>query len=371
MKRFEREQLLGYLIGALDEGEQAHLEARLREDDALAERLARLAEELRPLATLREEHEPPPGLADRTVAMVEDYRPTPAGGPAGSRSRAQPAQDMAPRLGTTASTSRAAGDVARGSHPARFGLSAPVDAARSWLSRFRAADVAVAAALLVAATVLLIPAIQSSRFNARLQTCQYNLQRIGAALMQYGQQHAGFLPYVPPEGRLANAGVYAPTLIEAELIEGPSSVVCPDSPLAERRERFQIPTLDELRRATPGQAVAMHRDLGGSYGYSLGYIDERGVYRGTRDLRREQFALVADRPDPANPEPRSLNHASQGQNVLFEDGRVAFLTTPASLTSRDHFFVNDQGAIGPGMHRDDSVVVSSTAEPLLPLERSR
>jgi hypothetical protein len=92
------------------------------------------------------------------------------------------------------------------------------------------------------------------------------------------------------------------------------------------------------------------------------------VYRGTRDLRRPHFAVVADRPDHARPEFRTANHAGQGQNVLFEDGRVGFVISPASLGTGDRIFLNDEGRVAPGTHRDDSVIVSSTADAILPAQ---
>ena len=326
MTRFEHEQLIGYLLGALDHEERVHLERRLAAEEGLTDRLQAVAEEIRPLQAVAGQHDPPSGLAARTTEFVF-----------GGRSR------------------RA---------DARRPLSPAAEVPGGWFGRISLADWVVSAALLVAASVLLLPAIRDSRFNSRLQVCQDNLRQLGVAMMQYSEHHGGYLPYIPREGQLATAGIYAPVLSEAGLLPRASTIVCPDSPLAERRD-FRIPTLDEVRRATPVELAVIRPTMGGSYGYSLGHF-EGDVYYGTRDLRRPSFAIVADRPDHARPEFRTANHGGHGQNVLFEDGRVGFLISPASLGSGDRFFLNDEGRVGPGKHRNDSVIVSSTAEPVLP-----
>jgi anti-sigma-K factor RskA len=71
----EQEQLLGYLLGALDDAEQQALEVRLREDARLRDALGRAKRSLRPLyATDDTPLDPPPGLAQRTCQMVERAR---------------------------------------------------------------------------------------------------------------------------------------------------------------------------------------------------------------------------------------------------------------------------------------------------------
>jgi hypothetical protein len=66
-----RELLLGYLMGGLDDDEIADVERGLLRDASLREELARLQKELLPLDTVsREEHLPPMGLAERTCARI-------------------------------------------------------------------------------------------------------------------------------------------------------------------------------------------------------------------------------------------------------------------------------------------------------------
>lgn len=71
----EHEQLLGYLLGALDDGEQQALEARLRSDAQLRQELGRAKRSLRPLyASDDTAIDPPAGLAQRTCQLIARQR---------------------------------------------------------------------------------------------------------------------------------------------------------------------------------------------------------------------------------------------------------------------------------------------------------
>ena len=60
----------------------------------------------------------------------------------------------------------------------------------------------------------------------------------------------------------------------------------------------------------------------------------------------------------------SFNHGRSGQNVLFEDGHVKFLTKCTDEGCPDHIYLNDDGQPTAGVHRDDAVIGSSSAHPL-------
>jgi len=73
-----REQLLGYVLGALDEDEHAQVEEALRRDPQLQREVELLHDSLDPLRAGEGAYEPPVGLAARTCQTVETHRPTPA-----------------------------------------------------------------------------------------------------------------------------------------------------------------------------------------------------------------------------------------------------------------------------------------------------
>lgn len=304
-----REQLLGYLLGALEPDEHAEVAERIAADPALRRELDLLAKGLAPLAD--EHHEPPPSLAQKTCAFVAARR--------------------GPALG-------------------QFGA----------CSQWRVQDLCVAAALFVAVMMLVVPAVYQSRTLAHVDACQRNLASLGMALSQFSQIHQGEFPQVPVEGNLSAAGIYAALLREAGLITD-QDVVCAASPLRKNTE-FRIPSRDELLAARGEALRRLQNTMGGSYGYCIGYV-QNGRYHARRNLGRETFAILADVPLQWNDELSS--HHGRGQNVLFEDGRVLFMTRARLVDVDDHFFENGLGYVAAGIGPDDAVIVPSGTRPMI------
>ena len=317
--------LLGYLLDALDAAERQRLEERLEREPALHDALTRLRAALDVLDD-GERHCPPPAdLVQRTCELVfqTERRPTP------------PARQRARRLS-----------------PDAAGLSISV---RSW----RFVDLAVAVAICLAGIALVFPLINVSRANARVAACANKLRQLGVALAQYSDHHNGFFPRVEETGNLSAGGIYAPILLTGGYVNSPQMFVCPSSELAEDAS-FRVPTIDEVKASSGTALDNLRREMGGSYGYALGYRDN-GVYKPTRNLYRETFALAADAPTTKCQ--ISLNHGCSGHNVLLEDGHVVYLRDCRVLGSLDDIFVNDEGHVAAGCHQNDSVVARSDATP--------
>ncbi len=328
-----REQLIGYLLGALEDEEQQALQEQLKHDQTLQRNLAEIQKILSSLRARKVEFRPPLGLTRRTCQWVTEQ----------TRPKARPRTLSPGRQPVFAAARAAAG---------------PAVASSSW----GWLDLVVAASILVAGFLLVFPAIESSRSQARITACQDNLRQVGMALADYSDRNGGYFPYVPPKGPLAAAGVYAPILLDGGYLTQPSTVVCPGSPTADR-DRVTIPTLSQLQSAEPGEKLdQLQSTMGGSYGYSLGYVSD-GRYWPTRNLARPMFAVMADAPNYGQPQFQSLNHGGRGQNVLFEDGHVAFLPTPKPNQEADDLFLNDTGQVAAGTHQNDSVVSASGATP--------
>lgn len=347
MTETPREQLLGYLLDALEDDEQTDIEKILNDDAELQREMAVLNRALSPLDASRREFSPPPGLAARTCVSVAENV---AGGDAD-------AQTAAPLAGAVA----AAAETQPAGHAP---MMHPVDAPPCRSGRARWQDSIMAVGIMVAACGLLFPAIQDSREQARLMSCQNNLREIGTSLASYSDNNNGYFPKVPQRGNLAAAGIYAPRLMKDGYLPNIHQVVCPGSALADEKD-FSIPTIDELQSASdPGRLAAMQSRMGGSYGYSLGHIKD-GVYQHTKNLRRPNFAIMADSPSQTCPTHQSCNHGGNGQNVLFEDGHVEFLPTTRPLGLADDVFTNDDGQVAAGIHPDDSVIGSSPTAPII------
>lgn len=337
------QQLLGYLFGALDDSERETVENEIQHDPQLREKLVQLRRRLEPLRRLQTDFDPPPGLAERACELVVAYSAT--------HSERSPVPFPAPVFSQGAASAAPLAGLWNG---------------RPW----GWSDFSVAAGMVVVAVLLVFPAIENSRFKSQLLTCQDHLREVGQALTAYSSRHGGYFPQVPQHGNLAAAGIYAPVLLGDGYLDDKRWVLCPSSSLAANAGHFRLPTLEQVKTAAGSELTRLRRVMGGSYGYSLGYV-RGGRYHATRNLSRPQFALMADSPNPLLPGYQSLNHGGRGQNVLFEDGHVIFMTTPRPAELGDDFFVNDTGLVAAGNHPNDSVIGTSDTAPVVLVNSGR
>jgi hypothetical protein len=329
-----REHLLGYLLGALDAAEHAAVERELASDPRLAEELARLSQNVGRwgLTDEPETFDAPAGLAARTCHFVAIQ----------SRDQVQLA----------------------GSERARAAFSLPPASDFEESRRFTWADLLVAAAVLIAAFAVLFPALSNSRFQAQMIACQDRMRNLGVAL----HQHASFdpmhwFPRIEREGNRGVAGAYAPILVDQRLVLDPRTFVCPSSDLAAHLELLEIPSLEQLDAASAEEAARYHKVMGGSFGYSFGFIKE-GDLLPQCDLRRPNHVIMADAPQQGRPGRATLNHDGCGQNLLYEDGRVQWVTTLPSLVLPDDPFHNRNGDAAAGLDCDDASLGASHERPL-------
>lgn len=328
-----REHLLGYLCNALEPAEHELVEQNLGQDAQLRIELEAIDRTLQLVRTDRAFYDPPSGLAQRTCEFV--FRQT---------------------LVTAALEARPAATAASVSLSPR-----PVGYAPS---RWSMADAIVAAGICCAAAMLIIPAVNNSRYEAHLNQCADNLRELGVSLTSYSDKNNGYFPEVPTRGNQAVAGIYASKLRDGKYLTDESRVICPGSPLAARKGPFHIPSLDEIDNASGEQLTALQRQAGGSYGYNLGY-EADGKYHPTKNLRRQNFAIMADSPGCELTRHISSNHGGGGQNVLFEDGHVKLLHNGRDNGQSDDIFVNEQGTVAAGNHQNDAVIGPSAAHPVL------
>jgi hypothetical protein len=319
-----REQLLGFLLGALEPAEEEQVAIALDHDPALRAELRRLQGCLgqlgldEPAADL----EPPPDLANRTCEFVAahatDARITPA---------------------TVA---------------ARY--DAPPQHHVTW------SDLVAMAAVCLAAASLFFPALSFSRFQAQIASCQNQLRLIGIGLHGFSElQPDHTFPGPDLAGKRAVAGVVASTLFTNTLADS-WQFLCPASSAIEEMTDFRVPLLVEVDRAEGQELKRLQRTMGGHYGYNLGYLAGSQLER-PRDLRRPLYAMAGDAPSNAQPRRVSANHLGRGQNVLYEDGRVQFLAyLPARVL--DDPYHNREGWVAAGVDPDDAVLGASSDPPL-------
>jgi hypothetical protein len=321
------ENLLGYLLDALEPREQRDVEVFLHDHPEAQDRLEVLRHALEPLAADRDSIEPPPGLWAHTMARLTEYR-----------SHHLPAA------------------------PASLPAYSPPR------SRWRRPDVLVAAGILLCVCLLIPPGLNMVRDRHNVLACQNNLRVFYTGLKDYSERHHGEFPDVAtaaPEPRNV-AGTFVPILNEEQLLPATVSVDCPargrqpPSPLS--LHDLEEMGLDEFRRHVPL--------LAGCYAYALGYRDEQGIVHGLRlNPDQPEFSvqpIMADRPpldvafgNPAN----SPNHGGRGQNVLYTDGHCMFWTARTVGVAGDDIYLNQEKKVGAGKTPWDSVLAGSAARP--------
>jgi hypothetical protein len=153
-----QQQLLGCLIGALDDAERRRVEDAVACNPALQREMGRLAEQVGPLLAARRSVEPPPGLAARTcrrVALCAEILGVP---------------------------------IARAASPAKRGMS-PAKTPPSGAARFAWPDLIVSTCIVACAALLVFPALHTGRVQSRLNNCRQNLHEFGAEMLQINDSH--------------------------------------------------------------------------------------------------------------------------------------------------------------------------------------
>lgn len=346
------EDLLGYLLGALEPDEMERVAQWLRDDPLARQELARIERLLEPLEQDSELNEPPPAdLVARTLAALP---PLPAVSTAAS-STAYPVQQTADSLGA-------------GLAPMHGTLEPSENSATTWIDW---ATGAVAAAVLLG---LLLPSLAQGRFEARKAACQDQLRELGTALTQYVMRtQQNHLPAIPESGPEAFAGRYAIELSEDGLLPDPSVRWCPSMNLPDRDglglvNLNEMVSTDDLHQASVNRLQQIQRYIGGHYAYTLGVVDDERL-RPPRYEARSSFAVMSDAPLSAIQGSRLTNelvgHSGIGINVLYEDGRVQFIPLQALDSMPDHPLLNHEQRVEAGVNVDDASLAPSWRPPFV------
>jgi len=377
-----RDDLVGYLVGALDAPDAHRVEALLADPHA-GESLRRDLELLRrSMARLASDREPfpaPAGLATRTLEMVAARKTSaphegalvssqpassqPASAP--GRPRTEPAEapfrDSFPA--DHRSRPHARGHHGRRHHSTVDGRSSSMTPERStghvgsplaWL------DKAILAATALAACILVVPGLSLLVDDARKTQTVRKLGRVGGSLQEYAASHRKY-PSPPDAGPMSRGGLYAPMLVsEHRIVPDDGMLLSPGSTLAVKGAH-RIPTVEEVKAAVgTAEFDEMVGAMGGDFGYTLGHRDPMGRLMPIRPLHRGHHPIMADAPDESCE--RSNNHPSGLHHLLYEDGRVETVHE-AQLHGDDHLFRNHDGQTAAGKDDEDAVIGDSHHQP--------
>ncbi len=421
-----REQLLGYLLSALEPHEMRAIDQRLQNDPQLRAELAEVQQMLAAFDQAVGQDdlvELPPGLTASTLSQLGEH-PHPTLGDL-------PAWDI---------------DQARNGPEA---IATPAESQRQWFSsgdeqrvgRSRQAwsDLLVSAVAAVSLFALMLPMIVRYRSEVRKTVCQNNLRQLGMAFNDFVLRHGDTrLPAVAQSGHEAFSGIYEVRLADVGLMRDPGLRWCPEGvmptepcPQAKARGASALAryiatqpsvettassawetksnapktvpwhglTLNHSSRAAElgddaWKAVTaydvidsrhlMHAALsgdiarlkflqrlaGGHYAYNLG-VYENGRYRAPKFEGRSSFAILGDAPISGQTlgndhGPRYFRwHHAGGANILYEDGSVRFVEPNCMRFVHDHPYLNHELRVEAGVHVDDATLAPSWFGPTL------
>jgi hypothetical protein len=228
---------------------------------------------------------------------------------------------------------------------------------------FRWADFAVAAGILIAGTLTLLPAIHRSRERMNQAGCVFNLQQLGNSLGQYAALHNPFLPYPPAHRSDTHAGMFAVMLHDAGVLDNFALLDCPcNGPCPHvRKELASFDQVDQTRKTDP---EAYGKMLCWDYAYNVGYRHGTSEHGGPLEVAySSQIPVIADQPDHEDflfiRDGNSPNHGRRGQNVLFGDGSVRWFYSRRIGPKDPDVYLNNNNEPRPGVHLSDSVLVPS------------
>lgn len=309
------QDMLDYALGQLDPAARDRVDRELAADPTAAEAMGRLTANLTLLLDDGDDVEPPAGLRQRTMSLV-----------AQQVHRKRTILDFVPTA-----------------VPFRWG------------------DVAVAAGVLLAGVLTLLPAVHRSREQMQQAGCGYNLQQLGRALWQYGNRHHHY-PFGAESDPKAPAGTFAVMLEDSGLLNDLSVLDCPCDGLSGSRK--PLPDFKTACQLGAADSAGCKTAIGCDYAYNTGNLQpDTGRVTPIAAVQTAMIPMLADQPLLENAHSvapgNSPNHGGRGQNVLYTDLHVGWHNSRRLNPNDSDMFLNNRNQLAPGLGPADTALLPS------------
>jgi prepilin-type N-terminal cleavage/methylation domain-containing protein/prepilin-type processing-associated H-X9-DG protein len=250
---------------------------------------------------------------------------------------------------------------------------------------FTLVELLVVIAIIAVLIALLLPALKSAKERANRIKCASNLHQIGIALHMYAQENMGIYPRTdysrpdrwpvvwlgPGPSNCVTAGLY---LLVRRHMATRDLFLCPSvvNPPVTWPNPYPMDQISDFGWERPW-GNTLHYSYANPY---PGIAATQVEYRPMPGHLPADFAVVADRNDSPRVfyttpsfshadilRANSSNHAGRGQNVLYNDGHVAWADSPFCGHNADNIFAADISIQFTGCdfvipsHRYDSVLL--------------
>ncbi|MGR3175107.1 MAG: prepilin-type N-terminal cleavage/methylation domain-containing protein [Candidatus Scalindua sp.] len=191
---------------------------------------------------------------------------------------------------------------------------------------------------------ILLPVLSRARESARKTQCMSNLKQIGMGLIMYANENNEAFPQ-DLTTVAADPAMRSLNLLYDAYVSDNKVFNCPSDTTVDATTNAQMKVSTDNLSFDPDQC---------SYGYDYTHTQADDA----------DVALAADRP-PASPDATtsSDNHNGRGQNVVYVDGHVEFVTSPLAGwysgdgTTRDNIYTNTAGGTGVSTIGTDTVIL--------------
>jgi prepilin-type processing-associated H-X9-DG protein len=227
--------------------------------------------------------------------------------------------------------------------------------------KWRFSDIAVAASIMFAMFLGSFPALNRAKFTASNLACSSNLAQLWQGAELYSKTFNAY-PSAVAQNQQMPAGAMLVLMRHTGHLSDSVPLTCPGCD--QQVQAHQLPNWTDIEKdfalhsqkleSALKDAYAVHPGLGGPTGM-------KHLNRSLAERLQSHVPIFGDHPAPTNfwaqLHLNSDSHGGHGQNVIFADGHVEFSKSRRFHSRHDDIYTNHQGNVSPPSSPDDMMLV--------------